>query len=107
MTLCPLLASAIGRLPTTSPSPPVLLHGATSEDTKMVSRGLSVCGADSLDSVGLIVFFTWTRKVHEHARHAVLKLNEQHCKAANVTESQVMGCMQVKPGAHVSAVCQA
>jgi len=57
MTRWPLLARAMGRLPATSPRPPVLLHGATSEDTKMVSRGLSVCGEDFCGS-SFRFFFT-------------------------------------------------
>merc|ERR1719409_879455 len=40
MTLCPLLASSIGRPPTTSPRPPVLDHGATSAETKTKSSGV-------------------------------------------------------------------
>lgn len=34
----------MGKEPTTSPRPPVLLQGATSADTNTMSRGLSVCG---------------------------------------------------------------
>ena len=54
MTLCPLFASSTGRPPTTSPRPPVLLHGATSAETKTISKG--VCGSSTAaGEVGALV----------------------------------------------------
>ena len=43
ITLWPRAARAMGRDPTTSPRPPVLLQGATSAETKTMSRGVSAC----------------------------------------------------------------
>lgn len=44
MTRCPLAARDCGRAPITSPSPPVLEYGATSEATNTMLMGVSVTG---------------------------------------------------------------
>ena len=94
MTLCPRLANAMGKLPTTSPSPPVLLQGATSEDTKTVSRGLSVCASSG--SAFFTVFFTCNQVCHMQQPTGML------CTSS---EMVLLACNTVQQYKQVSITC--